>query len=334
MIRIGVLGTANIAERRMIPAIKKSREFTYVCVAIAVKEETGMKCSDEEFAPVMQRKLEKAEHFVEMFGGEYCVGYEAMLQREDIDAVYLPLPPALHFQWAMKALEYGKHLLVEKPFTISAADTARVVAEAKKRGLSVIENYGFVYHKQMDLIRQAIDAGRIGELRLIRASFGFPHRQQDDFRYCRKLGGGALLDCGGYTLKIASEFLGDNVSVVEAASTVTDGHEVDVFGSATLRDQAGICAQVAYGMDNFYKCELEVWGSTGYISAPRIFTAPGGFAAPVMIRTADKTEELTAEDDQFERIVDRLGECIASVEIREKSYQEILTQSILVDRCR
>ena len=89
MIRIGVLGTAGIAERRMIPALLKHPDFEYVGVATATREETGMNCTEEAFLPVRQRKAEKAEAFAQAFGGETVVGYEEMLKRTDVDAVYI-----------------------------------------------------------------------------------------------------------------------------------------------------------------------------------------------------------------------------------------------------
>jgi Predicted dehydrogenases and related proteins len=334
VIRVGVLGTANIAERRMIPAIKKCNGFEYVCAAVSSREETGEEYSEEDFFPLRQRKEKKAAEFVRKFGGQSVCGYGEMLKRTDIDAVYIPLPPALHFRWAMEALRHGKHILVEKPFSTCVTDTRRVIEEAQKRGLSVMENYGFCFHEQVRLIRQMIAADEIGELRLIRASFGFPHRDSHDFRYAKKMGGGALLDCGGYTLKAASVFLGDDARIVDSSSVITKDHEVDVFGTASLRGKNGLTAQVSYGMDHYYKCELEIWGSKGCLSAPRIFTAPDGFPAPVLVRTGDGTKELFAGDDQFLKVVERFRECMEDDSVRKDTYREIIRQSVLVDNCK
>ena len=119
----------------------------------------------------------------------------------------------------------------------------------------------FVYHTQLDWIRKKISEGTIGEVRLIRIDFGFPFRGANDFRYNKALGGGALLDCGGYTLKLASLFLGDSAKVTASQLNGKDGFEVDIYGSATLTNNEGLTAQVSFGMDNSYKCSLEVWGS-------------------------------------------------------------------------
>lgn len=331
IIRIGVLGTAGIAERRMIPAILKSPCMEYVGTAIATREETGTECTEEEFTPIRRRKEEKAKHFQEKFGGGTIVGYEAMLRRKDIDAVYIPLPPALHFRWILLALRYGKHVLSEKPLTVSEEQTQIVVKEAKAKGLALIENYGFIYHNQMKLIRETIASGKIGDLRLIRAAFCFPHRDETDFRYNSALGGGALLDCGGYTVKAATYLMGNSAKVVCSNMVTTPGHEVDIYGSATLQDDDGLCAQLSFGMDNAYLCELEILGSTGNVKAGRAYTAPDGFSAPIILRSGNKTEELFAADDQFARTVDEFIDCITDPSRRTAEYEHLLVQSRLVE---
>ena len=334
MIRIGVLGTANIAERRMIPAILKNDRFDYAGVAFAVRREVGEPFSESEFAPVYVEKMKKAVRFDSEFGGGFTEGYEELLKRKDVDAVYIPLPPALHFIWAQKALEYGKHVLMEKPFTISEEQTEEIVRLAKEKKLALIENYGFVYHNQMKIIRRILSEGRIGELRLIRTSFGFPRREAGDFRYSKKMGGGALLDCGGYTIKAAAEFLSEQVDVVAASGMSVPEFDVDISGSGMLRDESGLTAQFAYGMDHAYKCELELWGSKGYICAPRIFTAPDGFDAPVHIQVGNEKYTETASDDQFSRVLDHFADCMEHVEEREKMYQSIVVQEKLVEKVR
>ena len=334
MIRIGVLGTSGIAERRMIPAIRKETSFVYAGVAASTKEEMGFPGTDAEFFSLLEKKREKAARMQQAFGGRIYASYTELLEDPDVDAVYIALPPALHFHWIGAALQQGKHVLAEKPFTIRETEAAELVTLARKRNLAMIENYGFCYHGQMKLIRNLITGGAAGELRLIRATFGFPHRESSDFRYNHDLGGGALLDCGGYTLKAASTILGPETEVLSAVSVRPAGYEVDLFGSVMTRNPEGICAQLSYGMDHAYRCELEIWGSRGLITAPRIFTAPDGFPAPVCLKTAQGTEEQTVSDDQFQRVVSRFEMCIQSEADREQVMEEILLQSRLTERVR
>ncbi len=314
-IAIGILGAADIAERRFLPALKKSDRFTLAGVAVS-----------------SVARQEKAEKFTAAYGGKVYIGYEALLCDAAVDAVYIPQPPALHYQWAKQAIACGKHVLLEKPATIRLEHTQELVRLAREAGTAIAENYAFCYHRQVAAIRSVIESGQLGELRLIRAAFGFPHRDSRDFRYEASLGGGALFDCGGYTLKAAQLFLGDDICVKTSKLNFTDSHEVDLFGSATLENIDGLTAQVSFGMDNCYKCELEVWGSKGYVLAPRFFTPPADLETTIMVKTGDGDETLQAgADDQFCHLIEVFADCIKDPQEAQRAAAAMLRQMKLVD---
>lgn len=327
-IRLGVLCPSEIAFRRFMPALKQLDEFEYVGLAAATEREFSGADSDE----VRASELEKAEKFAAEHGGKIFSGYESLITSDEIDAVYIPLPPALHFRWAKKALECGNHILLEKPFTTSLEDTKELISTAENRGLAVHENYMFAYHTQLDWVNEQIKSGVIGDVRLIRIDFGFPFRGANDFRYSKALGGGALLDCGGYTLKLASMLLGDTVRVTESQLCGKDGFEVDIYGSATLKNDDGLTAQVSFGMDNSYRCSLDIWGSAGSVYTNRILTAPAGYAPVMTIRNADgeKNVELPA-DDTFRKSIEAFRECVLNDKKRTEKYAEIIRQGCLVE---
>lgn len=314
-IRIGILGTSEIAFRRFLPALKTCQEFEYVGVAT--------------------RTPEKGEPFVNTFGGCVYDGYDALLSDESINAVYVPLPPALHYQWAKRALERGKHIFVEKPATTTLTDTTSLIELAAKRELAVHENYMFQFHSQLAYICQLISDGEIGDLRLIRIDFGFPFRGTNDFRYHRALGGGALLDCGGYTVKLAAMLLGEGIQIVTSRLNTKAGFDVDMYGSATLVNNEGLVAQVSFGMDNSYKCELALWGSTGTIYTNRILTAPAGFEPTVIVRVGDTvTEHNLPPDDCIGKSILSFADMIIDAEKRKISYQDILDQAYLIQKVK
>ena len=132
MLRVGVMGTANIAKTRMIPTILKTEGLTYAGTAVASDAEWDRPESEEAYNEQMARKQELAQEFLNEFGGEIYDGYMTMLERDDIDIVYLPLPPSLHYKWGMEALKHHKHVLMEKPFTLSKANTEELLALAEK----------------------------------------------------------------------------------------------------------------------------------------------------------------------------------------------------------
>lgn len=311
-IRLGILGTSEIAFRRFLPALKKCVEFEYIGVA--------------------SRELERTPPFVSAFGGRGYGSYEALLKDTAIDAVYIPLPPALHGEWGEEALRAGKHVLMEKPFTTSVEQSEYLLRLSEEHELAVHENYMFLYHSQLAWAQGQVRSGIIGDLRLVRAEFGFPRRSAEDFRYCRQLGGGALLDCGGYTVRLATLLLGGTAEVTAARLCQTEAFDVDIYGSATLENKNGQVAQISFGMDNSYKCELGLWGSTGCITLPRIFTAPAGFHPQAYLETADGTELLTLpDDDSFYNSILAFYKSIIDADAQVTARTQILQQGRLLE---
>lgn len=330
--RIGIICPSEIAFRRFLPALKKT-DFEYVGVAYAsVKEWFGENVNDAS-AVIIENEHKKAETFKETYGGKVFHGYEKMLTSGEIDAVYLPLPPVLHYKWAKLALENGLHVLVEKPSTTSLTDTEDLVRLAQEKGLALHENYMFVYHSQIETINQVVASGAIGEVRLFRIDFGFPDRGKNDFRYNKTLGGGALLDCGGYTLKYANLLLGGNAEITTASVLYTDKYDVEIAGSATLQNDKGQVAQVAFGMDNDYRCSVEIWGSLGTLRSGRILTVPEGFVPSYEISKNGKTERFEMQsDDTFYKSIGLFEKCVKDEKARAQNYDALLKQEMLFEQ--
>ena len=332
-LRIGIICPSEIAFRRFMPAIQKCDGAKYIGVAHASEKEWFG--DNEADSTVIENEKKKAQSFKDEYGGKAFSSYGELLESLEIDAVYLPLPPALHFKWAKKALENGKHIFLEKPSTTSAEDTRELLEIAREKGLAVHENYMFQFHKQIEEIQDIVVSGRIGDVRLYRIAFGFPQRQKNDFRYNKELGGGSLLDCGGYTIKLASMLLGNTAQLKYSKLNYTDEFDVDIYGSAAMVNNEGVTAQLSFGMDNSYKCELEVWGSKGYIRTGRILTAPDGFEPTAEVTVGNETETVKlSADDTFKKSIEQFLKCVSDEEQREENYKAILRQSELVDEVK
>nr|NQU89175.1 Gfo/Idh/MocA family oxidoreductase [Bacteroidota bacterium] len=246
-LNIAVMGCAAIAQRSMIPAIKAVPEFNLVAVA--------------------SRTMGKAEKFAAQFACEAVTGYENLLNRDDIDAIYMPLPTGLHHEWIMKSLEAGKHVLAEKSIAYDYLSAKEMVVLAQSKNLVLMEDFMFQYHSQHNFVFELIKNGEIGDIRIFRASFGFPPMPDDNFRYDDKVGGGALLDAAGYTVRAAHFILGDEFKV-KAANLFTDPDKgTNIYGGAFLDNGKGVSAQLGFGMDHYYQCNYEIWGSKGKIIA-------------------------------------------------------------------
>lgn len=337
MIRIGIICPSEIAFRRFLPSLQKAgKDIKFAGLAIASPEEWFGDTSNVSAGVIneqQEREFTKAQKFIDNYGGIIYRGYLNLIEATDVDAIYVPLPPALHYKWAKMALENGKHVFVEKPSTCSLADTDDLIQIASEKGLVLHENYMFIYHNQLQTLQDVIASGEIGDVRLYRILFGFPMRAQNDFRYNKALGGGALLDAGGYCLKYANYLLGNSAKIVTAQTNNIEGFEVEMYGSATMINDEGVTAQMSFGMDNDYQCKIEIWGSKGTITSDRILTAPAGFVPTYTIKKNQNIEirELPA-DDAFLKSIQRFKECICNDEIRKENYEILHRQESLVEQ--
>ena len=324
--RIGVLSPSEIASRRMVPAIIDSGHFEYAGVAHA---------NFEEYPGQSAGHAAKCDRFAESFGGKIYGSFAELLGDADVDAVYIPLPPSEHLKWAEAAFAAGKHVLTEKPSTACLADTVKLIEAAEKSGLALHENYAYAFHAQVDKIREILESGRIGDLRMVRATFSFPYKGESDFRYHADKGGGAIIDCGGYPVNFASGFLGGDVRVISSSLHSTRGHDVDTYGAATLAGDNGVIAQVSWGMDNVYRCCTELHGSTGMISTDRLFSPPAGMRPVISISDNSGVEKVEVPaDDQFGRSLDHFAECIENASAAADRRAKILKQAELIQSIR
>lgn len=327
-IKIGIICPSEIAYRRFMPALKKCKNFEYIGVAYPNSTDWN-----NASAFNLQNEKEKAENFQKTYGGEIFSGYKTLITSNKIDAIYLPLPPGLHYFWAKKALENNKHVFLEKPSTTCIEDTKELVGLAKNKGLALHENYMFQYHNQIEIVKKSIEEKKIGEVRLIRANFGFPKRAENDFRYNKKLGGGALLDCAGYPVKLMTLLLGNSIKV-DSSILFYNHQDIDLYGSVQMSSHDKV-AQISFGMDNSYKCDLEIWGSKGTISTNRIFTAPEGFKTEIVVNVNNEKEIIHVDgDDTFYKSIKYFYSCIMDFNTSQKSNNDIIMQSQLVEEIR
>ena len=331
--RIGLICPSEIAYRRFMPSLIKSEHFEFVGLAKAKKEEWfDSSLSDSDFREIDLINTTKANSFMEQYGGNLYTSYEELITSKEIDAVYIPLPPALHFKWAKLALLNNLHVFVEKPSTTSLENTKELVEIARDRKLALHENYMFIFHSQIREIDSVIKSGCLGEIRLIRIDFGFPNRGKNDFRYNKNLGGGALLDCGGYVLKYADYLLGGDSTIISATLRTKNDYEVDLYGCGTMSNKNNEIVQFSFGMDNDYRCSIEIWGSEASLHSNRILTAPEGFEPTYqIIKNGEVNIYKMNSDDAFLKSINHFYNCICDENNREENYKTIIKQEILVD---
>jgi predicted dehydrogenase len=314
-LKIGIIGCAQIAERSVIPAMQALPEFFEV-LGVASRSETTVR------------------PYAEKLGVPAVVSYEALFKIPDLHAVYIPLPNGLHAEWIEKALNRGIHVLVEKSLACCYEDVVKLNDLAADKGLALVENFQFRCHPQLQAITDVIESGRLGELRCVRSSFGFPpFADTDNIRYDRALGGGALLDAGAYTLKVSQILLGKDLTVAAANLESGEGDEVDIWGGAYLKQKNGpLFSEVAFGFDQQYQCSLELWGSKGRLTTNRLFTAPPGYSAELVIECGMEREVVSIDPaNHFENMLRLFHAIIHQPDLRQDEYVQNVNQSRLIE---
>lgn len=311
MIRIGVLGLANIAKKAIIPAIQ-SLEDTFVLSGIASETEEKIKLIEQEYN-------------VTSFAT-----YQDLINELNIDAVYIPLPNSLHYKWVKKALEKGKHVLVEKSLACKLEQVIELNEIAEKNNLVLVENFQFRFHSQLQKLKELLP--EIGKIRSIRSSFCFPpFSNKNNIRYQKELGGGALLDAGAYSIKLAQELLGVEL-MVDSAQLNYDGFEVDIWGAGTLIDKTkNIPFQFVFGFDHHYQCNVEIIGSLGKITTQRIFTAPPGYEATILIeKNQDRLIEKIPIQNHYINMLNYFYLCTLDQKLCGVEYEHNIKQATLL----
>ncbi|HEY0584087.1 MAG TPA: Gfo/Idh/MocA family oxidoreductase, partial [Chloroflexota bacterium] len=184
-LRWGILGAADIAIRRVIPAMHAARHTTPFALA--------------------SRNAARAQDVAAQLGIPRAYGsYEDLLADPDVDAIYIPLPNTLHAEWTIRSAEAGKHVLCEKPLAASVAECEAMLAACRQAGVQLMEGFMYRFHPQHARVRALVAAGLIGQPTLIRTSFCVRmQRPPQDIRFSPTLGGGSLLDVGVYALDAA-----------------------------------------------------------------------------------------------------------------------------------
>jgi predicted dehydrogenase len=226
-IRIGVLGAARIAPTALIGPARTNR--------------------DVEVTAVAARNTERARQFAARQGiGVVHESYEALIADPNIDAIYNPLPNGLHGKWTIAALEAGKHVLCEKPFTANAEEAEAVAAVAKRSGKVVMEAFHYRYHALTARMLAIIASGELGRVQRIETWFCIPLFIQD-IRWEWRLAGGSLMDTGCYTIHLLRTLAGAEPTV-RTASVKLRAPNIDRFTEAEMSFADGRTGKITTSM--------------------------------------------------------------------------------------
>jgi len=271
MFRWGVLSTAKIGREQLIPAM--------------VDAENGV------LQAIASRDLKKAKALATRFGAKQAFGsYEELLASDTIDGVYIPLPTSQHLEWAEKAVEAGKHVLVEKPLALNAKDIAKLIKLRDKKKVLVCEAFMVTYHPQWLKVRELLASGAIGTLRHVQGAFTYFNLDPTNMRNILSLGGGALPDIGVYPTVSTRFVTGKEPKRVQATIERDRKFKTDIF--SVIRADFGDFELSFYLSTQLAARQLMVFhGDKGFIEVHGPFNAGLYDHHKVSLHNQDHTEE-------------------------------------------
>jgi xylose dehydrogenase (NAD/NADP) len=288
-IRWGILGCARIGDT-VVPAIQACPGHRVVAVA-------------------SRSQHRAAEAAARWRAPRWYDSYGRLLDDPEVDAIYLPLPNALHAEWTLKAVRTGKHVLCEKPLALSAAEVDQVSAEAERAGVLVMEAFAYRHHELTDRVVELVREGAVGRPRIVRGTFTFLLTREKDVRLQPDLGGGSLWDIGCYPVSYARAVLGEEPAEAHGRRT-TGPTGVDVDFSGQLTFPSGAVLELDCGFLKPYRTRMEIAGSRGAITVERPFRP--GLREEVAIAVDGGIKKLTIlGSDPYVAQVEAFGDAIA-----------------------
>ncbi|MDH3425552.1 MAG: Gfo/Idh/MocA family oxidoreductase [Acidimicrobiia bacterium] len=253
-LRWGVISTAEIGTRAVIPATQRSERGEVVAIA--------------------SRDKARAEEIAEQLGIATAHGsYEALLEDPNVDAVYIPLPNHLHAEWTMAAAAAGKHVLCEKPLAMSAAQAQEVVDACAEAGVKMAEAFMYRQHPQWVKTMEIVASGRLGQLTAVNTWFSYNNTDAENIRNIPEFGGGAVMDIGCYCINLSRMLFGAEPDEVQSLVYRHPQFGTDVLTSAMLRfgdaQATFTCSTV---VEDYQR--VHVFGSEGRLEIEIPFNAP------------------------------------------------------------
>jgi predicted dehydrogenase len=273
-IRWGILSTAKIGVVKVIPAMQQ-----------------GKYC---DIAAISSRDLNEAKRVALTLGIPKAYGsYDELLSDSEIDAVYIPLPNHLHVEWAIKAVEAGKHVLLEKPVGLSSKQAEGLIQVSKKKPqLKIMEAFMYRHHPQWQKAKKMVEDGHIGKLKTIQSVFSYYNTDPNNIRQNPDFGGGGLMDIGCYCISLSRFIFGQEPKRVNGIVEFDPIFKTDRMASGILDFSTGTSTFTCSTQLMPFQ-RVNIFGEKGAIEIEIPFNAPPDKPTRLWLNTTEKTEEIT-----------------------------------------
>ncbi|WP_109477821.1 Gfo/Idh/MocA family oxidoreductase [Paraburkholderia sp. C35] len=315
-LRWGVLGAAKIADNFVVPAIQRS--------------------TDSRVTAVASRDAARADAFATKHGIPHVLRrYEDVIARDDIDAIYIPLPTASHVEWVRKALQGGKHVLCEKPVAMHASEIEELIALRDETGLVCGEAFMVAHHPQWAFVRDSLARGAIGELKLIEGCFTYFNDDPHALKNNRELGGGGVRDIGVYPVVTTRLATGLEPVDVHAEVSIDPRFGTDRHAHCTMAF-ADFTARFYCGTQLGRRQQMVFHGTSGWISVDAPFNPCVYGPATVRLRD-DRTAETQVTEfgdvDQYQLMIEDFARTVRG-ETKDVTFslESSLCNQLVIDR--
>ena len=323
-VRWGVLGCSGIGKSRTIPGLLACENAELY--AIAGRNEEKLKAYAEPFAP---KKL--------------YTDYQALLDDENVDAVYLPLPNGIHMEWVKKAAAAGKHILCEKPMALTEEQVREMFAAAKEHGVLLEEAYAYRHAQLVQKVKEIVDSGAIGRIRYLESKHSTFDTNRSGIRYQKGNGGGAVYDVTCYNVSLASYLFGKDPEDMSVYCGFDKETGVDVSDAVMLRYEEGVTAMLYAGLDAYRRGCYSILGDTGRIDVDHKFNSSG--VCHIRVSTgarpqgAEYVDETTTDytiwvEDNYKREIELFSDAVLNGTPLTISEEESLRTARVCDAVR
>lgn len=316
MVKWGVLGTAGIARGCTIPGMVMAENCELYAIA--------------------GRNESKANQFKEEFGFEKIyTDYEALLNDEEISAVYIPLPNHLHYEWVMKAIDAGKNVLCEKPLAPTAKQAAELYEAAKKKGVILMEAFAYLHTPYIAALKKEIDEKTFGDVIYIESAFITSGHDLSNIRMQRECYGGAVYDLGCYCTSIILRLLEKEPLKVMGVAEYSP-ENIDILTTAIMDFGNGVKASFNCGMNLENEMHrrfdrLYIHGSKGYIKSDTEFNQAGELKYTLCVDGKENVKTVSVLHN-YRLEVEQLGRCITDGEKPHVSEEFSLMNARTMDK--
>lgn len=302
-IKWGVLGTADIAKSCTIPGMQQAQNCELYAIA--------------------GRKLEKAQQFQSEFGFVKAYGsYEELLQDSEVEAVYIPLPNELHYEWTIKALKAKKHVLCEKPLAPTVAQIEEMIQTANENGVVLMEAFAYLHSPLIAAVKEELNRKAIGDILYMESAFITSDYEPTNIRMRKETFGGCTYDLGCYPSSQILWMLDEEPQKVQAVADFSK-QGIDVYTSALLTFESGARAAFSCGMilateEGKRLDRFQIHGTKGFIRSETEFNQEGTLSYIICVDGREEVRTVTAPHN-YRLEVEQLGRCISDGETQHVS---------------